>query len=75
MQDQRPAAMDLAHGKGVTPGFIDLFWPKVLIVEHKSKGKDLDSAFSQSAAYSARLNGIPAPNDHCQQSGLGDTDR
>jgi type I restriction-modification system DNA methylase subunit len=32
-------------------GFIDLFWKGELVVEHKSKGKDLDSAFVQAIDY------------------------
>ena len=28
-------------------GFIDCFWPGTLIAEHKSRGKNLDSAFDQ----------------------------
>lgn len=32
-------------------GYIDLFWPGTLLVEHKSAGKDLDSAFSQALDY------------------------
>ena len=28
-------------------GFIDLFWKGTLLVEHKSKGKNLDKAFTQ----------------------------
>ena len=32
-------------------GFIDLFWPGVLIVEHKSAGKDLGKAESQAFRY------------------------
>ena len=32
-------------------GFIDLFWPGVLIVEQKSAGRDLDSAYEQAGAY------------------------
>lgn len=32
-------------------GFIDSFIPGKLIVEHKSKGKDLDSAFTQASDY------------------------
>jgi len=32
-------------------GFIDLFWPGVLLVEHKSKGEDLDSASFQANDY------------------------
>lgn len=36
-------------------GFIDLFWKGVLIVEHKSKGKDLDKAYSQALDYFSGL--------------------
>ncbi len=36
-------------------GFIDLFWPGVLLVEHKSKGEDLDSAFLQANDYILNL--------------------
>jgi len=36
--------------KGNT-GFIDLFWPGVLIVEHKSVGENLDSAYDQAGSY------------------------
>jgi len=32
-------------------GYIDLYWPGVLVVEHKSKGKDLDSAYAQATDY------------------------
>lgn len=35
-------------GKG---GFIDLLWPGVLLVEHKSRGKDLDKAVHQALEY------------------------
>jgi hypothetical protein len=37
-------------------GFIDLFWPATLIVEHKSKGKSLDKAHGQVLDY---FDGIP----------------
>jgi type I restriction-modification system DNA methylase subunit len=42
-------------------GFIDLFWPGQLLVEHKSLGKDLEAAFEQAADYFAGLteNEIP----------------
>ncbi|KEZ76133.1 DNA methyltransferase [Salinisphaera hydrothermalis] len=40
-----------AHGNG----FIDCFWPGTLIAEHKSRGKDLDSAFIQAVDYTAYL--------------------
>jgi len=32
-------------------GFIDLFWKGTLLVEHKSKGKNLDAAFEQAIDY------------------------
>ncbi|MCC1496775.1 DNA methyltransferase [Alcanivorax sp. 1008] len=32
-------------------GFIDLFWPGMLLAEHKSRGKNLDSAFTQATDY------------------------
>lgn len=32
-------------------GFIDLFWPGVLIVEHKSRGKNLNKAYGQAVDY------------------------
>ena len=32
-------------------GFIDLFWPGVLLVEHKSRGKSLDDALDQAIGY------------------------
>lgn len=36
---------------GGKQGFIDLFWPGMLIAEHKSRGKNLDSAFTQATDY------------------------
>jgi len=36
---------------GKEGGFIDLFWPGTLIAEHKSLGKDLDSAYTQALDY------------------------
>lgn len=36
---------------GEKQGFIDLFWKGVLIVEHKSKGKNLDRAYTQALDY------------------------
>ncbi len=36
-------------------GFIDLFWKGHLLVEHKSKGKDLDRAYSQALDYFSGL--------------------
>jgi hypothetical protein len=40
---------------GGARGFIDSFIPGKLIVEHKSKGKDLDKAFDQAAEYFVAL--------------------
>ena len=37
------------HGGG--QGFVDLFWPGMLLVEHKSRGKSLDRAFDQALDY------------------------
>ncbi|MBN2321823.1 MAG: class I SAM-dependent DNA methyltransferase [Acidobacteria bacterium] len=36
---------------GTKPGSIDLFWKGTLIVEHKSKGKDLTKAYQQALDY------------------------
>lgn len=36
---------------GNKQGFIDLFWPGNLIIEHKSKGKNLNRAFAQAFDY------------------------
>ena len=36
---------------GDRSGFIDLFWPGVLIVEQKSAGRDLDKAYGQAGEY------------------------
>ncbi|WP_374428022.1 class I SAM-dependent DNA methyltransferase [Ideonella dechloratans] len=41
-----------SDGKG---GFIDLLWKGVLVVEHKSLGKDLDRAFVQAKEYFSGL--------------------
>ncbi len=37
--------------RGGNSGFIDLFWPGTLIVEHKSRGKDLEKAYAQAMDY------------------------
>src|SRR3989338_9751875 len=36
---------------GDKQGYIDLFWKGMLLVEHKSKGKDLDKAYTQALDY------------------------
>ncbi len=38
-----------AHAR--TDGFVDLFWPGMLLVEQKSRGKNLDAALAQALAY------------------------
>lgn len=40
---------------GNKQGFIDLFWKGTLIVEHKSKGNDLDKAYTQAIDYFPNL--------------------
>ena len=42
-------------------GDIDLLWPGVLLVEHKSRGKDLDEALVQANGYLAELEGDDIP--------------
>jgi hypothetical protein len=39
------------EAKGGKGGFIDLFWRGVLVAEHKSLGRDLDSAYKQALDY------------------------
>ena len=49
---RRMAAFEAPVKKlGNRQGFIDLFWKGNLIVEHKSKGKDLDKAYQQAIEY------------------------
>ncbi len=36
---------------GDKQGYIDLFWKGMLLVEHKSRGKDLDKAYTQAFDY------------------------
>lgn len=40
---------------GDKSGYIDLFWPGKLIVEQKSRGKDLEKAFQQALDYTQNL--------------------
>ncbi len=42
--------------KAKTDGFVDLFWPGMLLVEQKSRGKNLDAALTQALSY---FPGIP----------------
>ena len=54
---RRVAAFEHYVGsKGGDPGYIDLFWPGVLIAEHKSRGKNLSRAYDQALDY---FPGIP----------------
>lgn len=49
---RRVATFEVAVKKqGGKQGFIDLFWKGILLVEHKSKGKDLQKAFEQAKDY------------------------
>jgi methylase of polypeptide subunit release factors len=49
-EENHPPSSPLAKG-GIQGGFIDLFWRGTLIAEHKSLGKDLDSAYKQALEY------------------------
>lgn len=52
MTRRRLASFEYAVEKyGGNKGFIDLFWPGTLIVEHKSRGRDLDKAYGQAIDY------------------------
>jgi hypothetical protein len=46
---------------GGQQGFIDLFWPGVLLAEHKSRGKDLDRAYGQALDYFPGLDDAQLP--------------
>ena len=50
--NKRVATFELNVKKlGGAQGFVDLFWPGVLLVEHKSRGKSLDNAVDQAIDY------------------------
>ncbi len=50
--NKRVASFEHAVKKfGGGQGFVDLFWPGVLLVEQKSRGRDLDRAFAQALDY------------------------
>ncbi len=54
--DKRVATFELNVKKlGGAQGFVDLFWPGVLLVEHKSRGKNLDDAVDQAVGYLHKL--------------------
>jgi hypothetical protein len=42
-------------------GYIDLFWKRTLVVEHKSKGQNLDKAYTQALEYFEGLNDDELP--------------
>jgi len=47
-----PEGAPAALGRpGVRWGFVDLFWPGMLLVEHQSRGRDLNRAFDQALDY------------------------
>ncbi len=46
---------------GERRGFIDLFWKGTLIAEHKSAGKNLDSAYEQAIDYASGLSDDELP--------------
>ena len=52
-QERRQVAMFEKFVKKLSDkqGYIDLFWPGKLVVEHKSKGKNLDRAYNQATDY------------------------
>ena len=55
--DKRVATFELHVKKlGGQRGFMDLFWPGVLLVEHKSRNEDLDQALTQALGY---LHNVP----------------
>ncbi|MGV8805397.1 MAG: class I SAM-dependent DNA methyltransferase [Polaromonas sp.] len=45
------AVKKLPGAKARTDGFVDLFWPGMLLVEQKSRGKNLDAALEQALSY------------------------
>ncbi len=50
--NKRVATFELHVKKlGGVQGFMDLFWPGMLLVEHKSRGKNLDHAVDQAVGY------------------------
>jgi hypothetical protein len=46
---------------GERQGFIDLFWKGTLLVEHKSKGENLDAAFEQATDYFHGIKEVDLP--------------
>ncbi len=59
---RRVATFETAVRKtGNKQGFIDLLWKGVILVEHKSRGKDLDKAYQQAKDYFPGLKDIDLP--------------
>ncbi|MGE4359463.1 MAG: DNA methyltransferase [Lysobacteraceae bacterium] len=50
-----------ARFTGSTHGRIDVFWPGVMLAEHKSEGRDLDAAYAQATDYFAGLKDAELP--------------
>jgi hypothetical protein len=50
-----------ARFSGSRHGRIDVFWPGVMLAEHKSQGRDLDAAFEQATDYFAGLKDAELP--------------
>ena len=50
-----------ARFTGSTHGRIDVFWPGVMLAEHKSEGRDLDAAYQQATDYFAGLKDAELP--------------
>ncbi len=50
-----------ARFTGSRHGRIDVFWPGVMLAEHKSEGRDLDAAFEQATDYFAGLKDAELP--------------
>lgn len=56
------AIFELAVKKfGGAQGFIDCFWKGKLVIEHKSRGKSLTSAFNQAVGYLDTLSSEEKP--------------
>lgn len=49
------------HKAGDRDGYIDLLWKGVLLIEQKSRGKDLDKAYKQATEYFAGLKETELP--------------
>lgn len=46
---------------GAKRGYVDLFWKGVMLVEHKSRRKDLDAAYTQALDYFAGIKEADLP--------------